>query len=164
MKRLVVLTALGLTFAFASTGLAAGYGAAGCGFGGELIKENKILHQIGAVILNGILGNQTFGITSGTSGCGESGLVLAETEQEKFVETNYDNLVKEMAVGEGENLTTLAGLLGCSSDQVQGFGAFTQAHYPSIVKTGSTRPSEMLVSLKEGLLLEPGLSSSCQKI
>lgn len=31
MKRLVMLTALGLTLVFTSNGLAAGYGAAGCG-------------------------------------------------------------------------------------------------------------------------------------
>ncbi|MBN4054484.1 DUF3015 family protein [Nitrospira defluvii] len=164
MKRLFVLAIFGLTLVFASNSFAAGYGAAGCGFGGELIKENKILHQIGAAILNGILGNQTFGITSGTSGCGESGLVLAESEQERFVENNYDTLAKEMASGEGENLTTLAGLLGCSSAQVQSFGSFTQSHYPSIFKTGETTPSEMLVALKDGLSLEPTLAVSCQKI
>ncbi len=164
MKKLVTLVALGLTLVFASNGFAAGYGAAGCGFGGELIKENKILHQIGAAILNSLLGNQTFGMTSGTSGCGKSGLVLAENEQEKFVANNYNNIEKEMAFGKGENLTTLATLLGCSSDQVQNFGSFTQSHYPSIFKTGETTPTEMLVALKKGLSLEPGLASSCQKI
>ncbi|NOY84398.1 MAG: DUF3015 domain-containing protein [Nitrospirae bacterium] len=164
MKRLVMLTVLGLSLTFAPNGFAAGYGAAGCGFGGELIKENKVLHQIGAAILNMILGNQTFGMTSGTSGCGEDGLVLAENEQETFVGNNYETLTKEMASGKGENLTTLAGLLGCSSDTVQHFGSFTQAHYPSIFKTRETTPSEMLVALKDGLSLEPTLASSCQKI
>ena len=163
MKRLVMLTVLGLSLTFASNGLAAGYGAAGCGFGGEIIKENKILHQIGAAILNGVLGNQTFGMTSGTSGCGESGLVLAENEQEKFVKNNYDTLAKEMASGKGENLTTLAGLLGCGSAQVQSLGSFTQSHFSSFFETGETTPTEMLVALKKGLSLEPAFAS-CQKI
>lgn len=163
MKKLVMLTLFGLSLTFASNGFAAGYGAAGCGFGGELIKENKVLHQIGAAILNGLLGNQTFGMTSGTSGCGKSGLVLGENEDEKFVKSNYDTLAKEMASGEGENLSTLASLLGCPSDQVKSFGSFTQAHYRSLFKTGETTPSEMLVALKNGLSLEPGLAS-CQRI
>ncbi len=155
MKKLVMLTVLGLSLTFVPNGFTAGYGAAGCGFGGELIKENKILHQIGAVILNGLLGNQTFGMASGTSGCGEDGLVLAENEQEKFVGNNYETLTKEMASGKGENLTTLAGLLGCSSDSVQRFASFTQSHYPSIFKTEGTTSSEMLVALKDGLLRVP---------
>ena len=69
MRKFPLLVTLVGAMAFASSALAAGYGAAGCGFGGMLIKENKILHQIGAWFLNGILGNQTFAMTSGTSDC-----------------------------------------------------------------------------------------------
>jgi len=164
MKKLVILAAVGLSLGFASSGFAAGYGAAGCGFGGETIKENKILPQLGAWFLNGILYNQTFGLTSGTSGCGDSGLVLAENEQEKFVESNYDTLAKEMASGEGESLSTLAGLLGCGKSEAHLFGSFTQTHYASIFKEGNNAPAEILVALKDGLALEPQLASSCQKI
>ncbi|MFQ5542864.1 MAG: DUF3015 family protein [Nitrospiria bacterium] len=164
MKRISLLAVPFLIFTLASATFAAGYGAAGCGFGGELIKENKILHQIGAWFLNSILGNQTFGMTSGTSGCGASGLVLAENEQEIFVEKNYSNLAKEMSAGEGAYLTTLASLLGCSSDQTAAFGTFTQDHFASIYKTSETSSSEMLISLKEGLSQDSVLAASCQRI
>ncbi len=164
MKRLITMVALGLTLAFASNGLAAGYGAAGCGFGGMLIKENKILHQIGAWFLNGILGNQTFAMTSGTSDCSGMGVVTAANEQETFVEANYDTLAKEMAVGGGENLSTLASLLGCSTEQAGDFGIFTQEHYDTLFQTAETTPTEMLVALKSGLSRNPAFATSCQKI
>ena len=164
MRKLPAMVALLFTLTFASSALAAGYGSAGCGFGGMLIKENKILHQVGAWFLNGIFGNQTFAMTSGTSGCGKSGLVMAENEQTVFVQNNYNSLAKEMATGEGENLTTLAGLMGCSADQAAHFAVFTKDNYKTIFKNEQDTPSEMLASLKEGLSGDPVLAASCPKI
>lgn len=164
MKRVLQLTVLSLMVAFASSTFAAGYGAAGCGFGGMLIKENKKLHQIGAWFLNGIFGNQTFAITSGTSECGARGVVTAEEEQQLFVENNYGNLVKEMAIGEGESLNALAHLLGCPAEHAKDLGAFTQNHYASIFGSDATTPAEMLTALKQGLSGDQVLGPSCHKI
>lgn len=147
-----------------STAMAAGYGAAGCGFGGSLIKDNKMLPQIGAWFLNSISGNQTFAMTSGTSECGSSGLVLAEKEQNVFVAQNYQDLAKEMAAGEGENLTVLAGLLGCPADRAPRVGELTQASYASIFSSEATTASDMLGAVKTTLLSDPGLASSCQRL
>lgn len=164
MKRFALLAVMFLGLIIASSAFAAGYGAAGCGWGSTLIKENKKGAQLGAWFLNGLLGNQTFGISSGTSGCGASGLVLAEKEQEAFVANNYHSLAREMAAGEGEGLHALAGLLGCPSEQAADFGAFTQKNYPAIFKSGETTPAEMLDALKKGLSGDPGLVSSCNKL
>ncbi len=150
--------------AVASSALAAGYGAAGCGFGGMLIKENKKLHQIGAWFLNGILGNQTFAITSGTSDCNTRGLAMTDKEQQIFVENNYTNLVKEMAVGEGESLNALAHLLGCPAGQTKDLGAFTQKNYESIVTGEEVTPAAILAALKKGLLGDPILGPACHNI
>jgi hypothetical protein len=164
MKRFALLVALFVGLTSAPSALAAGYGAAGCGWGSTLIKENKKGAQLGAWFLNGLLSNQTFGISSGTSGCGASGLVLAEKEQEAFVANNYHSLAREMAAGEGEDLYTLAGLLGCPVEQAADFGAFTQKNYPAIFKSDNTTPVEMLDALKKGLSGNPGLVSSCNKL
>lgn len=164
MKKLPVLVAL-LALPLASSAFAAGYGAAGCGWGGKVIgKNNDIMAQLGATILNGVSSNKTFAQTSGTSGCGKSGLVAAESEQSLFVASNYDNLVKQMAVGKGEDLNTLAGLLGCTGNKAEEFASFTQRNYSSIFANAQVTPSEMLVSLKHDLSSDPTLSTTCSKI
>lgn len=162
MRKVPLLVAVLFSLGLASSALAAGYGAAGCGLGGFLIKDNNtILAQLGATILNSVSGNQTFAISSGTLGCGESGLVLAKLEQEVFVEKNYFNLAKDMATGEGEDLTVLAGLLGCSGESVVTFSSFTQGNYSSIFVSEETTPLEMLGYLKGELAGHPQLSTSC---
>jgi len=167
MKRIpLLLAAIFVTVAIASTGFAAGYGAAGCGWGAkEIGKKNDIMAQLGATMLNQFSSNQTFAMTSGTSGCSKSmGLVTAESEQTLFVENNYNGLVKEMAAGEGESLDTLAGLLGCSTDKTNSFASFTKQNYNSIFTSERTTPSEMLASLTKGMSSDPALSASCSKI
>lgn len=165
MRKYPLLIALLVSLTFASSALAAGYGAAGCGFGGkEIGKNNDILAQLGAYTLNGVSSNQTFAISSGTSGCGKSGLVMAQKEQDVFVENNYQNLAKEMASGEGENLNTLAGLMGCSVNQTQHFASFAKENYNSIFTSEQVTPSEMLASLKKGLSGDPVLVAACPKI
>jgi Protein of unknown function (DUF3015) len=165
MRKYPLLFALLVSLTFASSVFAAGYGAAGCGWGGKVIgNNNDILAQLGATILNGVLSNQSFAITSGTSGCGKSGLVMAEKEQNVFVENNYPSLAKEMAAGEGENLNTLAGLMGCSANQTEHFASFAKDNYTTIFTGEQETPSEMLASLKKGLSSDPILVTSCSKI
>ena len=165
MKKLSVLIAALVSLILVSSASAAGYGAAGCGWGGKVIgKNNDIMAQLGATILNNFSYNQSFAITSGTSGCGKSGLVTAQSEQTLFVANNYHNLAKQMAIGEGEDLNTLAGLLGCPADKTGQFATFTRQNYNSIFAKEQATPSEMLVSLKQDLSSDPTLSATCSKI
>lgn len=163
MRKYPLLIALLVSLTFASSVLAAGYGTAGCGFGGMVIKDNKTLPQIGAWFLNSLLGNQTFAMTSGTSEC-KSAFSMAQNEQNSFVAANYNNLAKEMAIGEGESLNTLAGLMGCSTNQTHHFAAFAKDNYTSIFTSEQETPSEMLASLKKGLSGDPALVAACPKI
>ena len=86
-------------------------GDAGCGLGGQVIKSNTKLAQLGATFLNGLSGNQTFGISSGTSGCTANGLVQNEKQIEYFVEVNQEQLTREIAQGQLEK-NELIQLLG----------------------------------------------------
>jgi len=107
------------------------------------------------------LGSQTFGITTGTSNCSPEGLVRLDKEREIFAQKNYSSLVKEMAVGEGENLETLAGLFGCSQDTRNEFGSLVQDNFGSIVKSDTTSSNEMLIHLQSQLVSHSTLSKSC---
>ncbi|TGK21958.1 DUF3015 domain-containing protein [Leptospira fluminis] len=139
---------------------AKGYGMAGCGLGSMIIKSNDIL-QIFAATTNGTSGNQTFGITTGTSNCSSDGIVMKEKAQELFVTVNYESLEQEMALGKGEKLVTFAQLLGCSSDASSAqLGKMTKDKYSSLVQSDTT-PALLLSAVKSEILKNESLAKSC---
>ncbi len=90
------------------------YGSAGCGLGGMVIGDEAGPIQLVATFLNGICGNQTFGISSGTLGCDQPrhGKRRANNEElNEFVVANMDNLATDIARGQGETLDTFAELM-----------------------------------------------------
>lgn len=89
------------------------YGPAGCGLGSMIFEPDSGFTQIFAATTNGTSGNQTFGITSGTSNCDDSS---GGTESAKaFVQTNRVALAKDIARGRGETINSLSELAGCQS-------------------------------------------------
>src|SRR5687767_10565283 len=80
---------------------AAPYGMAGCGLGSMVISSDGF-SQVFAATTNGTSASQTFGITTGTSNCTRSGVVLADKEQEAFFEANFTELRRDIAGGGGE--------------------------------------------------------------
>ncbi|HVO33607.1 MAG TPA: DUF3015 family protein, partial [Elusimicrobiota bacterium] len=86
---------------------------AGCGLGYLLVsnKDNDKVTQIIGATTNGTFGTQTFGISSGTSGCTEDGAVKVARAAEVFAEVNLDSLRRDMAAGQGEFVTAFASLL-----------------------------------------------------
>jgi hypothetical protein len=162
MKKLVMVGAFVLSLvSFSGSAFAAGYGDAGCGLGSIVFGNEQGPVQVLAATTNGTFGSQTFGITTGTSNCNPAGLVKLEKEREEFAQKNYSTLVKEMAMGEGENLDTLASLYGCSQDSHADFGSLTQENFSHIVKSDSTTSQEMLSSLKSEIAGHAALSKSC---
>ncbi len=149
------------TFFLASPVFAAGYGDAGCGLGSMVFGDSPGFVQIFAATTNGTSYNQAFGITTGTSNCDASGVILAEREKEIFVANNYSSLAKEMAAGEGEGLYTLAGLLGCSSEGYAQFGSMTQQSYQQILAGGQAGAQDMLAVIEGEISRDPVLSASC---
>ena len=165
MRKLIMTGALVLSLvSFSGSAFAAGYGDAGCGLGSIVFGNEQGAVQVLSATTNGTLGNQTFGITTGTSNCNPAGLVKLEKEREEFAQKNYSTLVKEMAMGEGENLDTLAGLYGCSQDTHADFGSLVQENFSTIVKDNSTTSQEMLSSLKSEMSGHAVLSKSCAAI
>ena len=165
MKKLFMVGALVLSLvSFSGSALAAsGYADAGCGLGSIVFGNEPGGVQVLAATLNAT-GVQTFGITTGTSNCNPAGLVQLDKELEVFAEQNYSTLVKEMAMGEGENLDTLAGLYGCSQDSHGAFGSLVQENFANIVKSDSTTSQEMLSSLNSELPGHAVLSQPCPAI
>lgn len=87
------------------------YGSAGCGLGSMIFEPNESIMQIFAATTNGISGNQTFGITSGTSNCDTGGGSARNVET--FITANRATLAVEAARGRGETIQSLSSLAAC---------------------------------------------------
>jgi hypothetical protein len=143
MKKLtmaLVVVALSLMVAgSASAALKNTYGSGGCGLGGMVIGDEPGLIQLVATFLNGICGNQTFGITSGTLGCEQPRKRAKNDQLNEFVVANMDNLAKDIAKGQGETLDTFAELLQVPAQDRIAFNQKLQANFATIF------PSENVV-------------------
>lgn len=129
-------------------------GDAGCGIGGMLIKSNTKLMQLFAMTTNHtIFFNQAFGITFGTSGCSASGLVQNDKQIQYFVEVNQEDLMREMAEGRGEKLSTLAALNGCmSQEQITAFNSRAQSNFKTIVPASKTTAIDFVNNMKSSAI------------
>jgi hypothetical protein len=134
---------------------------AGCGLGYMLLsnKDNSKVSQILGATTNGTSGNQTFGITSGTSGCTEDGAVKFAKEAEVFAEINLDSLRREMADGQGEFVTAFASLLGSSSAKVPQLVQFFHNEYTTLFPSAATSSAELMQTLQDKLAQHPELLS-----
>jgi hypothetical protein len=130
MRKLALLTAVaGLV---PSLAMATGnHPMGGCGLGYLLLsnKDNTKVTQVLGATTNGTFGSQTFGITSGTSGCTEDGAVKFARATEVFAEVNLTSLKSEMAAGQGEYVNAFASLLSPAEAGRPALVKFMQAEY-----------------------------------
>ena len=120
----------------------------GCGVGSIIFKgQSGVAPQVLAVTTNGTLGNQTFGISSGTLGCAQDGVVDTPAMVSMFINTNLDKLAHDMAVGKGETLESLASLIGMDDADKAAFYATTKAHFAEIVPSASTNTQDVIDAL-----------------
>src|SRR3569832_799200 len=88
----------------------------GCGVGTIIFEgQSGVAPQVLAVTTNGTLGNQTFGISSGSLGCAKDGVVANPVKVSKNHNNKLDKLAYDMAVGKGETLESLANHIGVDS-------------------------------------------------
>ncbi len=137
-----VLVSLAAVVALSTSAMAGVNSQTGCGLGSVIIKDDSSAVMLALqAITNGTSMNQTFGITSGTLGCKKTKLVMNERAQE-FVASNMDILAKEISVGHGESLDTLAELLQVE-DKAE-FSAALQTNYNSIYTSQQVEMSDVL--------------------
>ena len=139
----------------------------GCGLGKELWGNANNQKSIGAQVLaattNGTSGSQTFGISSGTSGCTNDGTILGEYKVTVFASANFDNLSQDMARGSGEHLTSFAELLNIPQDNRAEFYTLAQTQYRGMIQAGENSPAAMLASLNSGMSSHSSLAKIVAK-
>jgi hypothetical protein len=144
--RIFVATALLIV---ASTGMAMADDDIGCGLGTNLWEgRSELIFKVLGATTNGTFGNQTFGITSGTLGCKQEGVITVDARLRMFAGANLDNLARDMARGEGETLDAFAHLMKISEADKSHFFRFTQAHFADIFASDAVTAGEMLASLQ----------------
>lgn len=155
-KLLISVVFLGGLLLVAS-GVWAGQARNNCGCGlGTLLWADKadgsILSQTMQISTNAFLGSQSFGITSGTLDCEQPENVSADDQAFTFIRDNMDGLVRDIAMGRGENLDTLAELMGVPTAGRQAFAANLQANFDRIFVTGE----ENAATVKERIAVVAG--------
>ena len=123
MKKLaVVAVVVAVTLVLVGSAFAAGQAASntGCGLGTMLFKnnaDNSVILQTFQATTNGIYGNQTFGITTGTSECKQPKNFVSNQQLNEFMVANMDNLARDIAQGRGETLDAFAELVGVPAEK-----------------------------------------------
>jgi len=162
MKKIILMVAV---VAMSASAYAKGkpYGSAGCGLG-SLIFDDKhsLVSQVLASTTNGSSGSQTFGITSGTSNCTDEGTVADNRVIPLFVEANQTALAKDVARGEGETLSTLSSVMGCSdSTRV---GTILQKNYERIFPSSSVGATDVTNTIVNVIKSDAELAQSCKSV
>ncbi|HAS17245.1 MAG TPA: hypothetical protein DCR39_04985 [Nitrospiraceae bacterium] len=147
MKKFLVVfaaVALSLMVVSSSHAIERKYGTAGCGLGSMLLGDEPGMVQILAVTLNGIAGNQTFGITSGTLNCEKQANFSSNEILNRFVTLNMDNLAKDIASGRGESLETLAELMNIPAENRTNVYSKLQANFSDIFTSESVEAGDVI--------------------
>ena len=123
----------------------------GCGLGSQVFngQSGVVPHVLGATT-NGTSGNQTFGMTSGTSGCDTSNPV---TMASLYLDKNIDKVAVDMSKGDGEALKAFADLLEISESNQVSFASLIQDNYASIFPSQDVHSQQVMdaiVGLMQG--------------
>lgn len=144
-----VLMAFAFTLLITGSAFAAGqaHTNVGCGLGTLLFEnkaDNSIILQVLQATTNGTSGNQTFGISSGTSECQQPSKIVQNEKLNQFVRANMDNLAKEIAMGKGETLDTFVEMIGVNPAQSDAYKAKLQANFNKIFTSDKIVMAEVI--------------------
>lgn len=118
----------------------------GCGLGHLVFKDSGdgLVIQVLAATTNTSFGTQTFGITTGTSECDKFGKVAQNENLNRFVSGNMENLAKDIAMGKGETLDTVAEMMNVPASQKAAVYAKLQANFGAIYTSDKVQAGEVV--------------------
>lgn len=132
---------------------------AGCGWGTMAFKGSRgKTAKIMAAFINGSFGSQTFGISSNTAGCTGEGVIASAERLNMYAGANIDKLQRDIALGQGESLTTLAHLMGIEDADKPAFYRLTKAHFGDIFPNEDVTAGQMLTSMSQLMASDPLLA------
>lgn len=130
MKKIVVAALVTLA---AASSMAAQNNVGSCGWGSKVFEgQSGIAPQVLAATTNGTSGNQTFGITFGTSGCTQDGVVSSHWKTAMYIDGNRVALARDAAAGQGESLDVLAALMGVKDADRALFASTIKSNFATV--------------------------------
>lgn len=130
MKKIAIAA---LVVMAASSSMAAQNNIGSCGWGSKVFEgQSGVVPQVLAVTTNGTSGNQTFGISFGTSGCTQDGVVTSTWKTAMYIDGNRVALARDAAAGQGESLNVLAEVMGVKSADRALFAATIKANFATV--------------------------------
>lgn len=136
-----------------------------CGWGSKLLDGQRgVAPQVLGATTNGTFGNQTFGISSGTSGCTQDGVVKSTWKTAMFIDGNKDKLARDMSTGSGEALESLAKLIGIQDQDKAAFFRATKDNFARIFASENPTTDQVLASLKQVLAADSELAQYSRSI
>ena len=130
----------------------------GCGLGSMVAPKQTLVSTTTAATVDYFVPSQSFGTTSGTSGCARHSIVMNQKMQEHFVEANIEQIKFESAIGAGESVEVLARTFGCSDSGVVTFGAKIQSNFETLSNQSAMK---FLDSVKSMVKKDKTLKASC---
>lgn len=104
-----------------------------CGWGSKVFQGQRgVAPQVLAATTNGTSGNQTFGITFGTSGCTQDGVVSSSWKTAMYIDGNRVALARDAAAGQGESLDTLATVMGIKDADRAVFASTVKSYFGTV--------------------------------
>jgi DUF3015 family protein len=130
-----------------------------CGWGSKVMQgQSGVVPQVFAATTNGTSGSQTFGISSGTSGCTRDGTVTSTWKTAMFIDGNKERLARDMSIGNGETLDSLAHLIGVKDEDRAKFNRAMQENLSRIFPSENASTEQIVVALKDVLASDSELA------
>lgn len=142
------------------TAMAAGENNIGsCGWGSKVFQGQRgLAPQVLGATTNGTSGNQTFAISSGTSGCTQDGAVSTNWKTAMFIDGNKEKLAQDMSKGSGESLQSLAQLIGVKDADKAAFYRATKENFAQIFGSEQASADQIAAGLKQVLAADSSLA------
>lgn len=131
----------------------------GCGLGTMIFAgQAGLIPKVLAATTNGTFGNQTFGITTGTLGCQQNGVISSRARLSMYTGSNIEHVARDMSVGHGESLNVLADLMGIKDQDKATFFQATKSHFGQIFAPENQTAGQVLDALNKVMSEDATLS------
>ena len=162
MKKIIIAAVL---FVVPAIAFAANNNVGSCGWGSKAFEgQSGVAPQVFAATTNGTSGNQTFGISSGTLGCTQDGTVTSTWKTSMFIDGNKERLARDMSIGNGETLDSLAHLIGVQDQHRAKFNRALQENLSRIFPSENVATEQIVVALKDVLASDRELAQYAASI